>query len=111
MMQFTAEQVNNILAQEKDTYIWQITHKIKADKQLTLPDEEIKDLFNRLKTTYDYLLNLGFSKKFLIEAFLYAEATNPNIKDQPRLKAWIEKKNENPEKQFEDLLFIANKIQ
>lgn len=110
-MKFTTEQVNQISAQEEDEFIWEITHKIKNDERLTLPDEDIDNLFNRLKVTYQYLISLGFFKKLLIEIFLCAEATTPGYKDNLKLKAWIEKENEIPENQFEDVLRIANKIQ
>jgi len=110
-MKFSTEQVNCILAQEEDDDIWDITHKIKNDKRLTLPDEDINDLFSRLKLTYHYLMGLGFSKKILIEAFLYGEAVTPGYKDNPMIKSWVEKEHEIPENQYEDLLIIADKMQ
>lgn len=110
-MKFSTEQVNNILAQEQDEYIWELTHKFKNDKRLILPDEQMDDLFNRLKDAHSYLMELGFSRKVLIETFLCAEATTPGNKDNPNFKSWIEKPNEIPEKQFEDLLRVTTKIQ
>lgn len=110
-MQFCNEQIDSILQQEQDDYIWQIIHKIKNDKRLTLPHEDVKDLFNRLKETYHYLIGLGFTKKELIEAYLYGEAVTPGYKDDPIIKNWVEKENHNPEEQYEDLLIIAEKKQ
>ena len=111
MIKLTIEQVNNILDQENDEYLWKLIYEFKNDSRLNLPDEEIDHLFTRLKTTYCYLLELGFSKELLIDAFLCAEATTPGIKDNQNFKAWIEKPGENPEIQFEDLLRIGIKIQ
>lgn len=110
-MKFTTKQLNTILANEEDEYIWELTYKFKNDKRLILPDEQIDDLYNRLKGAHSYLMALGFSKKILIETFLCAEATTPGNKDNPNFKSWIEKPNEIPEKQFEDLLRVGTKIQ
>lgn len=110
-MKFTTEQVNAIVSQEEDDSIWEITHKIKNDGNITLPDESIDDLFQRLKETYHYLIGLGFSKKNLIEAFLYGEAVTPGYKNNPMIKNWVEKAHEIPENQYEDLLIIADKMQ
>lgn len=110
-MKFSTEQINKILEQEKDEYLWDLIHKFKNDKRLKLPDEQIEDLFKRLKETYGYLMELGFDKKVLIEAFLCAETTTPGFRDNLKFKAWIEKPNGIPENQFEDLLRIASKIQ
>jgi hypothetical protein len=110
-MQFCKEQMNAVSHQEDDNYLWQITNQIKNDKRLTLPNEDINDLFQRLKETYYYLIALGFTKKVLIEAFLYGEATNPGYKDNQIIKGWIEKKNHIPEQQYEDLLIIVEKKQ
>lgn len=110
-MQFSNEQLNKIQSQEEDDYVWGITNKIKNDKRITLPDEDINVLFSRLKETYHYLINLGFYKNTLIEAFLYGEAATPGYKDNPTIKNWVEKKNEVAENQYEDLLIIADKMQ
>lgn len=110
-MKFSTEQINKILEQEKDEYLWDLIHKFKNDKRLKLPDEQIEDLFKRLKETYGYLMELGFSKKNLIEAFLYGEAVTPGYKDNPMIKNWVEKLGEIPENQYEDLLIIADKMQ
>lgn len=110
-MKLCQEQIDAIFQQEQDEYIWELVHKFKKDSRLTLPEENINKLFNRLKVTYQYIIELGFSKKILIETFLCAEATTPGYKDNPKLKAWIEKQNETPENQFEDLLRIAKSIQ
>lgn len=110
-MKFSTEQVNKILAEENDEYIWEITHKIKNDEHITLPDESIDDLFQRLRETYYYLMGLKFDKRSLIEAFLYGEAVTPGYKDNPMIKNWVEKANEIPENQYEDLLIIADKMQ
>lgn len=110
-MKFTTEQVNTILTQEDNERIWEITHKIKHDENITLPDETIDDLFNRLHKTYHYLMGLKFDKRSLIEAFLYGEAVTPGYKDNPMIKNWVEKAGEIPENQYEDLLIIADKMQ
>ncbi|OCG10165.1 hypothetical protein A9G24_10605 [Gilliamella sp. App6-5] len=110
-MQFCKEQMNAVSHQEDDNYLWQITNQIKNDKRLTLPDEDINKLFRRLKETYNYLIALGFTKKALIEAFLYGEAVTPGYKNNPIIKDWIEKKDHIPEQQYEDLLIIVEKKQ
>lgn len=46
----------------------------------------------------------------LIEAYLYGEAVTPGYKNNPLIKDWVEKKNEIPENQYEDLLIIADKM-
>jgi hypothetical protein len=110
-MQFSQEQMDAIYQQEDEEYLWQVTHKIKNDKRLTLPDEDINKLFRRLKETYNYLIALGFTKEALIEAFLYGESVTPGYKNNPIIKDWIEKKDHISEKQYEDLLIIAEKKQ
>lgn len=110
-MKLTTEQLNGIVAQEEDEFIWEITYKIRNDEHLILPEEKIEDLFIRLKETYRYLMELKFSKRNLIEAFLYGEAVTPGYKDNPMIKSWVEKVHEIPENQYEDLLIIADKMQ
>lgn len=109
-MKFTSDQLDKIVKQEEEEVIWEITNKIRNDGSLTLTEENIEDLFIRLKETYYYLRSLGFSKKNLIEAYLYGKAVTPGYKNNPLIKDWVEKKNEIPENQYEDLLIIADKM-
>lgn len=62
-MKFTSDQLDKIVKQEEEEVIWEITNKIRNDDSLTLTEEDIEDLFIRLKETYYYLRSLGFSKK------------------------------------------------
>ena len=50
-MKLCQEQIDAIFQQEQDEYIWELVHKFKKDSRLTLPEEDIDELFNRLKVT------------------------------------------------------------
>ncbi|OCG05829.1 hypothetical protein [Gilliamella apis] len=80
------------------------------NEQVSLPNEKSTQLFQRLLAAYHYLVDLKFTEIKIIETYLYAYASDPTFKDNPIIKAWIEKTDQSAQQQFQDMIYVARKF-
>jgi len=79
-------------------------------EHISLPNEKSAQLFQRLLAAYHYLVDLKFTEIKIIETYLYAYASDPTFKDNPIIKAWIEKTDQSAQQQFQDMIYVARKF-
>lgn len=96
---------------DANTYIHELVNTLRKDERIVLPDEKPEQLFQRLLTTYDYLVGLKFTKIIVIETYLYAQASNPSFQANPVIKGWIEKIGQPAQQQFQDMIYLARKFE
>ena len=94
---------------DENSYINELITNMQRE-HISLPNEKSTQLFQRLLAAYHYLVDLKFTEIKIIETYLYAYASDPTFKDNPIIKAWIEKKDQSAQQQFQDMIYVARKF-
>ncbi|MBI0037692.1 hypothetical protein H3T61_05575 [Gilliamella sp. B14384H2] len=94
---------------DENSYINELITNMQHE-HISLPNEKSAQLFQRLLAAYHYLVDLKFTEIKIIETYLYAYASDPSFKDNPIIKAWIEKTDQSAQQQFQDMIYVARKF-
>lgn len=94
---------------DENSYINELITNMQRE-HISLPNEKSTQLFQRLLAAYHYLVDLKFTEIKIIETYLYAYASDPTFKDNPIIKAWIEKTDQSAQQQFQDMIYVARKF-
>ena len=94
---------------DANSYIDELITNMQSE-HISLPNENSTQLFQRLLAAYHYLVDLKFTEIKVIETYLYAYASDPTFKDNPIVKAWIEKTDQPAQQQFQDMIYVARKF-
>lgn len=94
---------------DENSYINELITNMQRE-HISLPNEKSTQLFQRLLAAYHYLVDLKFTEIKIIETYLYAYASDPTFKDNPIIKAWIEKTDQPAQQQFQDMIYVARKF-
>ena len=94
---------------DANSYINELITNMQSE-HISLPNEKSAQLFQRLLAAYHYLVDLKFTEIKIIETYLYAYASDPTFKDNPIIKAWIEKTDQSAQQQFQDMIYVARKF-
>ncbi|OTQ74139.1 MULTISPECIES: hypothetical protein [unclassified Gilliamella] len=94
---------------DENSYINELITNMQRE-HISLPNEKSAQLFQRLLAAYHYLVDLKFTEIKIIETYLYAYASDPTFKDNPIIKAWIEKTDQSAQQQFQDMIYVARKF-
>ncbi|PXY91985.1 hypothetical protein [Gilliamella apis] len=94
---------------DENSYINELITNMQHE-HISLPNEKSAQLFQRLLAAYHYLVDLKFTEIKIIETYLYAYASDPTFKDNPIIKAWIEKTDQSAQQQFQDMIYVARKF-
>jgi hypothetical protein len=104
MLEFSEAQLQQLAQLEARGYVDRVYDDIVAEH----PEQDVKQLRQRLYGAYDYAVALGLHSPELLTQFLYYEAAAPGLYAAPVVDAWLRKPGATAEQRWADLVAVIN---